>query len=401
MVAASISTSQILLNWQGQSAAAERMCADILRIDGFSEINPQLPLGGPDGGKDILCQKDGVTFVAACYFPTGPKTFSAIKSKFKSDLASSKQHQKDGIIFLTSQHLTPGNRVELEKIAGAEGKRALIFHQEYLRVCLDSPSGYGIRLQHLRVPLSIEEQFSYFASSEKRVEKSLSQLIAKNLSAVEKLSAKIDFYAKEQIDHVRHTTAAILDAVREGPESSSSEMLKAAARARIADSNGAPKSSISSNLSVALICYIHRLVVTTSPHLLGKLRQTQVSIGSPTNSEVHFYPPTWDKVPQLMAELSTDWNSSYQNICKSNRREVVAHIAKFFHNLLWIHPFVDGNGRVAREVARLQTRELLGIETDILLERGASYYGALQKADHGDFSALEALFLSAINEASS
>ncbi len=45
--------------WRGDQIGAERLAASILHIDGFSSVDPQCPLGGPDGLKDVLCEKNG------------------------------------------------------------------------------------------------------------------------------------------------------------------------------------------------------------------------------------------------------------------------------------------------------------------------------------------------------
>jgi len=43
-----ISTTILLTNWEKGSGDAERLCADLLRIDAFEEVDPQHALGGPD-----------------------------------------------------------------------------------------------------------------------------------------------------------------------------------------------------------------------------------------------------------------------------------------------------------------------------------------------------------------
>jgi hypothetical protein len=182
------STDSQLRDWVHGDTAAERLAADILRLEQFQNIDPQSPLGGPDGGKDILCDKDRVLFVTACYFPNGQTTFSTVRKKFSADLGSSLRHGREGLIFITNQHLTPGERSELEALAAKEGKRCLIFHRERLRVSLDSPHGYGIRLKHLRITLSSEEQFAYFATSGDSVKAALDS----QREAIELLSHKID-----------------------------------------------------------------------------------------------------------------------------------------------------------------------------------------------------------------
>lgn len=396
MQQACLSTTQILTHWEHQSAAAERMCADILRLDGFQDLDPQSPRGGPDGGKDILCSKGGVSFVAACYFANEPRDFSKIKGKFEDDLEASLKHKRDGIIFLTNQHLTPGERTTLEKAAAAKGKRALMFHREYLRVCLDSPSGYGVRLKHLRIPLSTEEQFAYFASSREAV----SEAIAENTRALERLSSRIDRSTAAQIGFMAHTTAVVLDAVRNESKEDVEEMLKASSKIAMSSASVPASSSLTAQLSVALICYVHRLLVPTSFHLLGKLRETQVWLADATgtvNEAVEV--PSWDKVPNLLEALVSEWNGAFPELAKNHKSRAIPEIARFFHQLLTIHPFIDGNGRVAREIAFQQIRDLLGVNRDILLDNGPRYYSSLAKADAQDYSELEALFREAVTEA--
>ena len=43
-----------LREWTAGSAAAERLAAQVLLADGYTSVDPSHPLGGPDGGKDLL-----------------------------------------------------------------------------------------------------------------------------------------------------------------------------------------------------------------------------------------------------------------------------------------------------------------------------------------------------------
>jgi len=118
-------------------------------------------------------------------------------------LDSSLKHKRDGFIFMTNQHLTPGERTELEKAAASAGKRCLILHREYLRVILDSPSGYGLRLRHLQIPLSMEEQFAYFASTNENTALALTE----HTRAIDRLSNRIERIAKAQAGLVMESAA--------------------------------------------------------------------------------------------------------------------------------------------------------------------------------------------------
>lgn len=199
------STTQLLTLWEEQSTASERLCADILRLEGFENVDPQSPLGGPDGGKDILCEKGGLRFVAACHFPHGKIAYACTRNKFREDLKLSLHHERDGFIFMTNQQLAPLQRAELEKEAANKKKRCLVFHREHLRVVLDSPNGYGVRLRHLNIPLSTEEQFAYFATANE----STASAIGANTRAIERLTDRIERIGNAQMGLALKTTAVI------------------------------------------------------------------------------------------------------------------------------------------------------------------------------------------------
>jgi len=97
---------------------------------------------------------------------------------------------------MTNQHLSPTERTTLETIAGNGGKRALVIHLEYLRVALDSPRGYEVRLRHLRISMTAEEQFAFFAATRDEV----ADAIAENSRAIDRLAAKIERGAAAQVE---------------------------------------------------------------------------------------------------------------------------------------------------------------------------------------------------------
>src|SRR6185312_5509194 len=106
-----------LLDWSGESAKSERLAAQILRTEGFSEIDPAHPLGGPDGLSDVVCQRGDVRWRAGAYFPRGQESFSAISKKFKRDLGNHASEM--GFIFITNQELRLGEREQLLRMATA------------------------------------------------------------------------------------------------------------------------------------------------------------------------------------------------------------------------------------------------------------------------------------------
>ncbi|WP_159009164.1 Fic family protein [Bradyrhizobium sp. S69] len=101
-------------------------------------------------------------------------------------------------------------------------------------------------------------------------------------------------------------------------------------------------------------------------------------------------------MPNLVETLISEWNRNYSDVAADARKSAIPSMARFFHSLLAIHPFIDGNGRLARELLSLQARELLGLEENLLVERGSEYYSALRLADDQKFDALERLISKAI-----
>lgn len=67
----------------------------------------------------------------------------------------------------------------------------------------------------------------------------------------------------------------------------------------------------------------------------GKLRESDVTVGN------HLAQP-WKEVPDLLVA----WRDRYSKLAGSGQKLV--GIACAHHRLAWIHPFIDGNGRVAR-----------------------------------------------------
>ena len=114
-------TEYSLREWRGGRVQSERLAASLLHIEGYTSVDPQCPLGGADGSKDLLCEKHGWKYVAAAYFPTTNKTFAEVKSKYEGDLLGVSKNSADGIVFITNQHLTLGERNSLVQIAVDQG----------------------------------------------------------------------------------------------------------------------------------------------------------------------------------------------------------------------------------------------------------------------------------------
>ena len=172
-----------LREWDTGSASSERMTARILAMEGFVSIDPSHPLGGRDGGKDILCARDDKRYLAACYFPRGEQSESVVREKFESDVAKAKNQKVDGMIFVTNQEITLAVR---EAFRDRAIPLALeLYHLERLAGCLDVPQAYGLRLEFLDIEMTKEEQISSFAmltESLSALQQSLASLTARQVS---------------------------------------------------------------------------------------------------------------------------------------------------------------------------------------------------------------------------
>lgn len=148
-----------LLEWDRASSDAERLAAAILPFYGFEKIDPQAPLGGRDGKKDIICSKNDKKFIAAAYFPRGQKDFKEIRDKFESDMEGVAKNNAEGFIFITNQELRLSEREVLKSLCKVEFE---LIHLEGLTVLLNLPKCFGIRLEFLDIEMEKEEQLSYF-----------------------------------------------------------------------------------------------------------------------------------------------------------------------------------------------------------------------------------------------
>jgi fido (protein-threonine AMPylation protein) len=379
--------------WRGGQVAAERLAGNILHLDGCTSLDPQCPLGGPDGLKDLVCEKNGWKYVGAAYFPSTEQTFSSIKTKYLHDLDGVAVNNADGLAFVTNQHVSPAERDTLVQLATDRGQASLIYHVERIRLLLDSPSGYGVRLQFLDIDMSREEQLSFFSQWNRSFSDTLKE---HGLMIVRELSKKIDSIAKpteefaaqiSELIEATQSTVSLLDHIQ--PKSDKSNFL-------IPDS-----STASQAMTVETLCMLHRALMVDYPQgvSIGTFRLHPVWIGSAgsTPETATYVPPAPELVPSLTAELLDDWRSSYTTLAREGTpEEIISKMAEFHHQFLKIHPFLDGNGRLARFLLMQQTSELLNHARRIVIEDRKPYFDALALAEEGDMSALQAIITQAI-----
>lgn len=142
-------------------------------------------------------------------------------------------------------------------------------------------------------------------------------------------------------------------------------------------------------ISEQIIKKLHRILTDKIlvNEQIGEYRTKQVIIRNSANGEVTFRPPPPIEVPFLMREfvywLNRDDKDKLHPVLKAG----IAH-----HELVRIHPFLDGNGRVSRVLATLilflggyDIRRFFSLE-EYYDKDAITYYQNLQKASSGDLS---------------
>lgn len=136
----------------------------------------------------------------------------------------------------------------------------------------------------------------------------------------------------------------------------------------------------SSNIDAKIVLQLHRLILRTlNDKNAGFYRQERVGV---SGSQRIFPNPV--KVPYLMDELFNEFEKD------SEITHPVILAAKLHHRIVYIHPFVDGNGRTAR---LMQNLVLLRNGFVIANIKGgdadkSNYYNAIQEADNGNYANL-------------
>lgn len=379
--------------WRGGQASAERLAANVLHLDGFSSVDPQCPLGGPDGLKDVICEKNGWDYVGAAYFPGSEMKFKDIKDKFIHDLAGVEKNKVDGIVFVTNQPITPTERKLLVKTATDASAKAIIYHLERIRLLLDSPSGYGLRLEYLDIDMSREEQLSFFS----QWNRSFSEILKDHgMMIVNELSKKIDSL-KEPSELLERKVHDLIEATR-STISSALGFIEKSDKSEVPLPQSDPASS---SLTLESLCMLHRALLQDHPHhhSIGKFRDNSVWIGGmgSTPETASYVPPKPEEVIPLTQKLLDTWRNEYPTLTSDRgKNKILKAITKFHYEFLKIHPFLDGNGRIARFLLMQQANELLKHTKRVVIEDRKPYLDALELAGEGDISVLQSIVTQAI-----
>jgi hypothetical protein len=196
----------------------EQMCLAVLAIDRrFSNVRPRHPRGGPDGGRDMEGWFQGqqrvfgaVGFLNQANDSNEHKQLAARKFRQDLDAALVAEPSLAVFVFFTNVNLTVHEKDELVALARAKGVGYTeIFDRERIRISLDGPDGFGIRLQYLQILMTPEEQTSFFA----RWGDDIQGVIAEGFGKLEKTLNRLHFLAETELP-LRHLVV-ILELDRE------------------------------------------------------------------------------------------------------------------------------------------------------------------------------------------
>jgi Fic family protein len=154
-------------------------------------------------------------------------------------------------------------------------------------------------------------------------------------------------------------------------------------------------------LTLALFCNLHRKILseTKSTKEAGKFRTQQNWIGPEgcSREEGYFFPPPFKLVPKYMQNL--------KHYINSKEKDPLVQLAIFFAQLLIIHPFMDGNGRLARRLIpiilhkkEVLSRPLFEMEGYFKKNRGKYFEKLFQISTNNDWEGWICFFLEGIIE---
>lgn len=138
-----------------------------------------------------------------------------------------------------------------------------------------------------------------------------------------------------------------------------------------------------------LVKKLHKIITQKilTPEQMGEYRNKQVIIRNSSTGEVTFRPPPPLEVSFQMREFTYWLNKDDRDTLHPVLKAGIAH-----HELVRIHPFIDGNGRVARLLATLilllggyDIRRFFSLE-EYYDKDAVTYYHNLQKASAGDLT---------------
>jgi len=143
-------------------------------------------------------------------------------------------------------------------------------------------------------------------------------------------------------------------------------------------------------IDINLLRNLHKIAFGRLYHWAGKFRTTITNIGIPPFQIQERLKVYLDNLDYRLKLIDTE-----------NEDEVVSLLAEVHYTIVFIHPFQNGNGRIARLFTNLISLKLMYPPFEIYVRENSddrkTYIDAIRKADEGNFSALKELVKNAIH----
>jgi Fic family protein len=152
------------------------------------------------------------------------------------------------------------------------------------------------------------------------------------------------------------------------------------------------------HIEKAQLDLLNEILCVDSPSevIAGRYRTHEIWIGPNESSKENasYIPLQPQYIENKITSLLNQWNRRATDLPKLDPYSVVSAIASFHHKFLEIHPYPDGNGRLARTMLDLHVRNFTPSRSPLRLKSYDEYYLALRAADDGNLDNLIALITS-------
>ncbi len=136
------------------------------------------------------------------------------------------------------------------------------------------------------------------------------------------------------------------------------------------------------------ICFMHKLWLGSIYEWAGRYRQVMISKGG-----FHFASP--GQISRMMNELEQETLKLYTPCIFNDRNEIIHALAVVHTELIIIHPFREGNGRLARLLSIL-----MGLQADLPFldfsgirgKRKEAYFAAVRAGMARNYAPMEEIF---------
>ena len=138
-------------------------------------------------------------------------------------------------------------------------------------------------------------------------------------------------------------------------------------------------------ISASLLLDLHKIAFGHLYDWAGKWRQVEVTVGKHT-------PPVPNRIPNLIYQFMDELNHRISMI--NNEDDLPKVLAYTHHQIVFIHPFNNGNGRTARLFTNLIAYKHGYRDINIYFRSGEKreiYINAVREADKGNYKVLEDL----------